>query len=226
MKSSLSIILILLTTAAFSQKKETRDVYDFSSIGLSIHAELYISQGSSYKVEIEASEDELAIIETIVKDGHLKIKTNRNNPRFKDVKIWVTTPDINGLHMSGSGLIMAETPVSSDELELRISGSGKIKIKELTGGECEVSISGSGDVYLGGTARELGLSISGSGSLHAADLQVNECDVRLSGSGSCEVDATVELNVSISGSGKVTYFSNPQIDASISGSGKIKKGQK
>jgi hypothetical protein len=226
LKSSLSIILILFTTLAFSQKKETRDVTGFNSVGLSIHADLYLSQGSSYKVEIEASEEDLAKIETIVKDGHLKIKSNQNNARIKDVKIWVTTPDINGIHMSGSGLIMAETPITSDEMEIRISGSGKIKIDELKGGECEVSISGSGDVYLGGTAREVGLRISGSGSIHAADLRVNECDVRLSGSGGCEVDATEELNVSISGSGRVTYYSNPQFDVSISGSGKVRKGDK
>ena len=76
LKSILSIILISITTLAFSQKKETRDVADFNSVGLSIHAELYITQGSPAKVVIQASESQLEDIETVVKNGHLKIKTD------------------------------------------------------------------------------------------------------------------------------------------------------
>ncbi len=226
LKSILSIILISITTLAFSQKKETRDVADFNSVGLSIHAELYITQGSPAKVVIEASEDELEDIETVVNNGHLNIKCKLRNPKFKNVKVWVTTPDITGLHMSGSGLILAESPINSGDLEIRLSGSGKVKVMELKGEEIKTSISGSGRISLGGVAEELDVSISGSGGLGASALQVEECDVRISGSGSCKVDATGELNASISGSGSVTYYSNPQVDAAVSGSGRVRKGEK
>jgi hypothetical protein len=226
LKPVLSISLILLCTLAFSQTKEERDVAGFSGISLGIAADLYLSQGSPQKVVIKASEEDLAKIETVVKDGHLKIKTDSYRSRIKDVEIWITVPDIESLTLSGSGKIIAETPVNSNELEMRVSGSGTIKVKELKGEELEVAISGSGSIYLGGTAEELGISISGSGRLKAGGLQVDECDARISGSGSCEVDATGELDASISGSGRVTYFSSPQVDASVSGSGKVKKGEK
>ena len=226
LKSVLSIFLILLTTLAFSQKKETRDVPEFSGISLGIAADLYLSQGSPREVVIQASEDDLAKINTEVKNGHLKIKTESFNSRIKDVKIWITVPDVESLNLSGSGKIISETPLSSKELEIRLSGSGSIKVKELNGGEIEAAISGSGTIYLGGTADEMGISISGSGNLNAAGLQVDECDVRISGSGSCEVDATGELDAAISGSGRVTYYSNPQVDAAVSGSGKVRKGEK
>lgn len=226
LKSSLTILLLLAATAAFSQNKETRDVGKFNTIGLAINAELYLSQGSGHEVIIEAPEDQLAKIETEVKNGNLKIKTESWRTKFKNVKIWVTMPDVNGLYMSGSGKLMAETPIKSNDLEIRVSGSGKVKISELSGEELGISISGSGDVYLGGSAEEIGLSISGSGGLHAADLKVSEVDARISGSGSCSVDAIDELDASISGSGRVTYYSNPQVNASVSGSGKVKKGDR
>jgi hypothetical protein len=226
LKSSLTILLVWVSVFAFSQKKETRDVPDFSGVALGIPADLYLSQGSPHEVIIKASEDDLAKIETEVKNGLLKIKTESWRTRFRDVEIWVTTPDVNALHMSGSGKIMSETSIRSEELDLRVSGSGKIKVDELAGDEIEASISGSGNVYLAGTAEEMEISISGSGSCHAADLSVKECDARISGSGSCKIDATEELNAAISGSGRITYFGKPVVDASVSGSGRVKQAER
>jgi hypothetical protein len=226
LKSSLSILLILIATLAFSQKKETRDVADFSGVSMGISGDLFLSQGSPQKVVISAKEDQIDEIETVVKNGVLHIKTESRNSNFKDVKIWVTVPDIDKIHLSGSANITAETPVKSKELELRVSGSGKINIEKLEGGILEMSISGSGDLNLGGTADDMDLSISGSGSVNAAQLQVGLCEIRISGSGSCKVDATEKLDARISGSGRITYYSNPQVDASVSGSGKVRKGEK
>ena len=225
LKSSLTILLVLIATLGFSQKKETRNVSDFSGVGLSISAELFLSQGNSSKVLIQAEEDQLEKIETIVKNGMLHIKTQSRNPKFKNVKIWVTVPEINSVHLSGSGKVLAETDIKSEELDLRVSGSGKIIIDKLEAEEVEVSISGSGNIHLDGTADELGVSISGSGSVIGTGLKVEECSVRISGSGGCKIDAIGELNASISGSGRVTYYSNPQVDAAISGSGKVRKGE-
>ncbi len=225
LKSSLVLILVLLAGNVFSQKEE-RNVSEFSGISLAIPADLYLSQGTPQKVLIEASADDLADIETVVKDGHLKIKTENYRARLSDVKIWITVPDIEALYLSGSGKIFAETPINSDELEFKVSGSGRIEIKELKGGEIEASISGSGNISLAGTGKEMEINISGSGKVLAAGLTVEECDARISGSGSCEIDATGELDAAISGSGRVVYYSNPQVDASVSGSGKVHKGDK
>lgn len=224
LKSTISLVLILFASLAFSQNMEERDVSDFSGISLGIDAELYLTQGSPQKLVIEASEGQLAKIETVVRDGHLKIKTDSYNARFKDVKIWITIPGVEALNLSGSGKIIAETPINSEELEIKMSGSGKVKIKELKVEELDAAISGSGDIYLFGTATEMGVRISGSGSIFASKLKMEECSVKISGSGNCEVDVTGELDVHISGSGRVTYYSNPQVDAVISGSGKVKKG--
>jgi hypothetical protein len=226
LKSTLTVLLAFVAISAFSQKKETRNVSDFNGVGLSISADLYLSQGSTHKVVIEGDQDELEIIETVVKNGMLHIKTSSRNPRLEDVKVWVTSPEINSVHLSGSGKIMGETAIKTDEISFKVSGSGKIKIDKLEAGEVDVSVSGSGHIALGGTAEELGVSISGSGSLNGADFRVDEASARISGSGSCKIDATGELDASISGSGRVTYYSNPQVDASVSGSGKVRKGEK
>lgn len=226
LKTSLSVILILFATLAFSQKKETRDVSKFSGIGMAISGDLYLSQGSPQKVVVSAKDDQIDAIETYVKNGVLKIKTDSWRTNFKDVKIWVTVPDINKISLSGSADIKAETPIKSETMDIGVSGSGKIYIDELKVEELDIAISGSGEVNLAGAAEELDLRISGSGNLNAAGLKVGEASAKISGSGNCKVDAIEELDATISGSGRITYYSKPQVNATVSGSGKVRKGEK
>ncbi len=220
-----SIILVSATLIAFGQDKEARDVSTFTGVSLGISGDLYLTQGSPQKVVIQA-ENNLDEIETEVRNGVLRIKTDNWNSRIKGVKIWITMPEVEALNVSGSGDIIAETPINADELELKVSGSGSINISELNGDEIEAAISGSGDLKLAGSADEMELRISGSGSVFAEELKVNECGIKISGSGSCKIDVTGELDASISGSGRVTYYGNPQIDARISGSGKVRQGDR
>ena len=222
LKILFSTILVSATLIAFGQDKETLDVSTFTGVSLGISGDLYLTQGSPQKVVIQA-ENNLDEIETEVRNGVLRIKTDNWNSRIKGVKIWITMPEVEALIISGSGDIFAETPINADELELSVSGSGSINLPELNGDEIEAAISGSGDLKLAGSADEMELRISGSGSMFAEGLKVNECGIKISGSGSCKIDVTGELDASISGSGKVTYYGNPQIDARISGSGKVRK---
>lgn len=225
LKFFFSIILVSATLIAFGQEKEERDVSSFTGVSLGISGDLYLTQGSPQKVVVQA-ENNLDEIETEVRDGVLRIKTDNWNSKIKGAKIWITMPEVEALNVSGSGDIMAETHINADELELKVSGSGAIDVPELKADEIGAAISGSGDMKLAGSADEMELRISGSGSVYAGGLKVDECGIKISGSGSCKIDVTGELDASISGSGKVTYYSNPQIDARVSGSGKVRKGDR
>jgi len=225
LKFLFSIFLVSATLISFGQGKEERDVSSFTGVSLGISGDLYITQGSPQKVVVQA-ENNMDEIETVVKDGVLRIKTDNWNSKIKGAKIWVTMPEVESLNISGSGDIVAETPINADELELKVSGSGTIDISELKGDEIGAAISGSGDIKLAGSADEMELRISGSGSVYADGLKVSECGIKISGSGSCKIDVTGELDVSISGSGRVTYYGNPQIDARVSGSGRVRQGDR
>jgi hypothetical protein len=199
-------------------------VDNFSSIGMSIQGELYLSQGSPQRLILEGDAEILEKITTEVRDGMLRIKPAIPYSGTKStVKIWITTAEINGLHLSGSGNINAETAIKSDEMELKISGSGKIHVDDLACDEVDAAISGSGDIILGGSADEFNLAVSGSGSCVADRFRVEEASIKISGSGNCKIDAVKDLEAAISGSGSVYYVGNPTIDATVSGSGKIRK---
>ena len=223
----LSVILISGGSKALAQEKETRDVGSFSSINLSLPADLYLTQGNDTKVVIEAEQKILDLIRTEVVGNNLKIKYKNgiwNIRSNKHIKIYVSTPDVEGLFLSGSGNIKAETQIKTKSLDFSISGSGNIVIDDLVASDIEGHISGSGDIDLSGseTAETMEISISGSGDFFAENLKVNSVELRISGSGTCRVFAVSELEASISGSGSVYYKGNPRVNAKASGSGKIR----
>jgi hypothetical protein len=217
-----SIAVILLSLSAFGQQKETRDVPAFTAVSLGISGDLYFTQGSPGEVVVQADESSLDKVITEVKDGVLKVKRAKGTWNLKNVKVWVTAPEIEGFYLAGSGNIIAEGNINSDELQMKVSGSGNIEVKDFQGEEVGIALSGSGNVMMAGSAEELGIAISGSGNVNTGKLSVSECSVKISGSGNCSVNVSGELDAKISGSGSVTYSGRPQVDAVVSGSGKVK----
>jgi carbon monoxide dehydrogenase subunit G len=206
-------------------QKEVRSVSDFTIVDIGIAGEVYLSQGSAFKLELEGDAILLEEIETSVSGETLKIRYpqsffQRNQSK---VKVYITMPVIEGLNISGSARLNAETPVKASAIDFNISGSGRVKIANLQAETVNSRISGSGGIELGGSANihEMKITISGSGSLNVLDLPAEKAFITISGSGSCRVKVTDYLEARISGSGVVYYSGKPQIEAKISGSGKV-----
>jgi len=204
--------------------QETLYVDDFDGFVSTISADVYVSQGDELEVVVEAQQNIIDNINTDwVRNGIWTIKYYHWVKRAKPVKIYITMPDLTKIGLSGSGEILGETKFTDiDELDLNISGSGKIDLEAETE-ETYIRISGSGDVYLTGYSDLLDCTISGSGGIHAFDFMVQRADIGISGSGDARISVEESIDVSISGSGSVFYRGNPVIDSHISGSGLIRR---
>lgn len=88
------------------------------------------------------------------------------------------------------------------DLEVRISGSGKIDL-DMDARDINANISGSGDLFMKGSADNLDFSVTGSGNINAYELTAQKADVRISGSGGMELSVENRLDAHISGSGSV-----------------------
>ncbi|BAX79781.1 head GIN domain-containing protein [Labilibaculum antarcticum] len=220
---------ILSGSMVFAQKTETREVRDFNSISLSIHAKVFVTQDNSTSVKIKGDADDLDEIITEVEDGTLKIKRKKNkswgwNSSFKNIEVYISSSQIKNLSISGSGNIVAKSSIKTDNAKYAISGSGNIFIEDLSAENIECHISGSGDINLEGDGlQELEIHISGSGNVNAGHLKSENVSVRVSGSGDCKVYATKNLNARVAGSGDIYYRGKPEsIDSKSAGSGSIK----
>jgi len=197
------------------------DLEPFTSINLQFSDDVVIKQGPEQFVEVEGQENMIDELRLNVSNNNWNIRYEDCVSRHEKLTIYITIPDIESLHLSGSGDITGDGLLSGDNIDLRISGSGDMKL-DLDYDQVKAKIDGSGDMDLDGECQELDLTISGSGDFHAFGMESQFCDVNISGSGNTEVWVTDELDVTISGSGDVYYIGNPSIDVSISGSGKLK----
>jgi Putative auto-transporter adhesin, head GIN domain len=206
-------------------EKETRDVKDFTKVSFGVAGNLYINIGPEFKVVLEGEKRDLEDIITEVSGGRLVIK--KDNWRFnftEKVTVYITMPELKGLGVSGSGKAEIKDAVKAEELNLSVSGSGKIFTGDLTVSKLDCSISGSGDIVPGGNgnAGRADISISGSGNYEGESFKIGAAEIHISGSGNCSCYVTESLRASVSGSGNVTYGGSPKVDAHVSGSGKVR----
>jgi len=226
----LMMVIILLSGFANSQSvdKETRNVKDFTKVSFGVAGNLYINIGPEFSVVLEGNKRVLENVLTEVSGGKLVIKNENwrmNNWRMDErITVHITMPEIKGLGVSGSGKAEIKDAVRTEDLNLSVSGSGKLFASDVTVSDLECSISGSGDISLGsnGGSSKAGISISGSGNYFGESFKIGTAEIHISGSGNCECNVTESLHASVSGSGNVTYEGNPRLDAHVSGSGKVR----
>jgi hypothetical protein len=220
--------------------EETRTIPSFDKISSSGSFLVYYEYAKEPEVTIVCESNLMIYIETAVFNNELIINTpmHVNLRPFTPIEVHVKGPEVSRIYLSGSGLISTDT-ISSDKLELTVSGSGDIEtyftgkdlVSKISGSgdmdifaQCEnleTGISGSGKVEIDGNADYAYHNISGSGKMQAYNFEVKDAEIRISGSGELYVNVTDNLIAYISGSGNIHYIGNCNVTLNNSGSGKI-----
>jgi hypothetical protein len=205
--------------------KQVRQVGNFNglSLGLPGHVELRI--GNSEGITIEADDNLLPLVETVVEGGTLKIRpTKRNlNLRSESIRVVVQARSIERLALGGAGSIDAD-PLRGRKLDVDLGGSGTIRLKGVESDTMAVSLGGSGDLQAArGAVGKLTVSIGGSGDVDLGRVQTNSASVTIAGSGEATVWPRKELSATIAGSGDVNYYGDPQVSKSTVGSGGVRR---
>jgi Putative auto-transporter adhesin, head GIN domain len=180
---------------------ESREVSGFEEIVLDGSGRVEVAVSGSESLTIEAEDNIMPLLETQVRDGRLVLGNTRSISPTVDVVYTITAATLDGLDISGSGVVVA-TGVDGTDFNVDISGSGNV--------ELEGTLSGL-----------LSVSISGSGEFDGESLSSPEGRVDVSGSGNAVVNVTDSLAVSVSGSGDVSYIGQPTVDSAVSGSGNV-----
>ncbi len=189
---------------------------------------MYITQGGTQRVELKGRQETLDKIRTEVRNGRLIIKNQDSGSWFgwKNIgsfDVYITVRELEKIHVAGSGRIYGENTIKTREMELDVSGAGKMTL-ELDASYVDASISGSGNMKVKGETKDLEVRISGSGAIYAEDLVSENCEARISGSGRCEINVSESIDARISGSGSIYYRGNPdKVNSSTSGSGRVKR---
>ena len=203
--------------------RQNRQVSGFTGLSLGVPGRLELRIGSSEGVTIEADDNVLPLLETLVEDGTLKIRPARRNLNLQTraIRVVVTARSIERLSLGGSGSIHAD-PLRARRLDVDVGGSGSVNLKGVEAESLSVSVGGSGDLQAGrGNVGKLSVSIGGSGDVDLGRVQATGASVSVAGSGEATVWPRNALSVTIAGSGDVRYYGDPQVRKSTAGSGEV-----
>lgn len=210
---------------------ETRVPGAFEAIAIEYPgAEIFIQQGGSQVVEIEADDNLLPQISTEVLSGTLTIKNVQTdwktsvNPS-RPVKITITAKNLTEIVLPTPVGDLEVNDLQANTLKLVLSGGAQIRLNGLQVHMLDSELSGAGDIQVSGTADEINLVLSGLGNFNAADLESKKATIELSGMGDATVRVEEELAATITGAGSINYFGNPHVEQSINGAGSIKPAE-
>lgn len=232
-KIALALLFAIIITGFYSCHKvvgygpvitEKRATTHFTSINFGVPGDLYFTQDSMYKIEIQGQENIIREIQTYIVGDELKIRVNDHTHlrSGEDIRINITAPSVTGLTLSGSGNIRILQPYQTPAAKFVISGSGSLTITKLETAGIDAEVNGSGELFvLEGITKHEDLDISGSGRIDLAGVVAKTARTEIKGSGSMKLHVSDELSNKISGSGTVYYKGNPVVNTIISGSGRV-----
>lgn len=205
-----------------------RNVSTFDQLKIAGPFDVTLSPDRVGSIQIDADQEMLDKIITEVKNGALIIRMKKRsyfstNP-WKTIAIDVPMPNLRAIHLSGSGKVHNTTAFSTDNLEVKLAGSGSITL--LTNAtNVNSQLSGSGTVKMKGTTTQINVKLAGSGHAKLQELKAKNGQAELSGSGSIRLQCSENLTAKIAGSGTIRYYGEPagKLHSKVTGSGSVRK---
>lgn len=202
---------------------ENRNIEGFSGIRVSSGIDVFVRQGSSESVKVEADENLLEVIETELRDDMLHVFSEVNIRRAKSKKVFITIRELEKIKITSAGDVIGEGRFKCDELQISITSAGDLDL-EVEADEIDISLSSSGDAKLVGRTGFLRASLSSAGDLNAFGLEAAKCRITASSAGNARVWVTKELDASASSAGDIYYRGEPEErDISSSSAGGVHK---
>ncbi len=203
---------------------QERRVGNFHAVSLAGAGDLFIVQGETEALTIEAEDNLLQYIKTEVRGGTLEISAVDEPKIFiptAPIRYNLTVRNLSAVDLSGFGNIRSAS-LKSEQLNIGISGAGRVAIDHIEATDLTSTLSGAGGLTLSGRVTNQTAHVSGVGDYDAADLSSQSALVDDSGPGSATIWAREDLDVTISGPGNVSYYGTPRVRQDRRGPGQLR----
>lgn len=248
MKKFFSLLVVAVTTCASvfawdGKKAEIIDkevpVENFKKIVLKASDKIVYKQGDVASMKIRGPR---ALVDAVVVNQNgttlsVTRKSSFNNgtgikglwnsirSESINVVIYVTSPDLVEVQLTGSGDFEGKGKIDTDKLDLVLRGSGDIDFDDIICDAINVSLIGSGDVEIDKVESiTSNIQLQGSGDVKVGQYNVRVTNLNLYGSGDIDVQCEKcdEVNASLQGSGDITISGQYNMKTkSVRGSGDI-----
>ncbi len=219
------IIALLLSTSAWAASEiisEQRGATDFTGVEATGVFQVYITQGDTYSLEVEAPESHLKHIETVVEDQVLYINYTRRARNLRNLSVRITAPEFSYLNAGGASSIQSTEKLEAPALRLKVSGASDMELS-VTTEHLTTSISGASSINLSGAATRHDLQVSGVSRVRAYDLETLVTEATSSGTSNVRIMVTERLEARASGTSSIIVRGNPPVaNYSTSGTASVR----
>jgi len=217
----LAISLAGFTNTIIAQEREERRVNGtFDEISVSSGVDLFVKQGETFEIIVEAPKDDIEDVITELKGNRLDIYMDHGIFDWfgdKQAKVYVTLPQVCGLSSSGGADLKSIGEIKADRLEINCSGGADAEVS-VSAVTLILNCSGGADLTVDGKTDVLKVQSSGGADVFAKELHAKKVFASASGGADLEVYTEEEIEASASGGADVDYF-GPGRDIKISESG-------
>ncbi len=204
---------------------EVRTVKAFDRLQVEQNVNVFITEDPTFEVKVEAGENIVPLIQTVVEDGTLIIR-NKNKCNWaraynKPLNVYIKTPSLAYISMNGTGTIKSLNTLTQDTLDITIENSGNV---DLTVNSLKVvsHMFGYGDLTLHGHTNENACSIGGTAFLNCKDLTTSYTWVQSFTLGTCYVTASDLLICRFDDKGDIYCYGHPTtVQQTNNGSGQL-----
>jgi len=213
----LSISLAVMLSASVTQD---RSVEAFHEVELSGGLTANVHKGKAPGLKLTGETDDLAVIETLVKDGRLIIR-QKGARSTKKVTAEITTATLDGVEASG-GVLVNGDGLAGTKCKLSLSGGVQLDLGGMTCEALDIQASGGAGVKLAGTAKKLSLDVSGGVQLETRAMNVSDARIRASGGVQGGVAVADNIDAELSGGVTLKVKGKPKVTrAETSGAAKL-----
>ncbi len=204
----------------------TGNLSDFNRVEIGGLFDVILVAGSAPSYSLEMDQNLLDFIEIQTRGNTLYIETTKEaayNPTKAELTIYYT--HLNSISVSGACQLQSENVLSTNNMEIFISGAAKIDL-EMDVESLTTVVSGAATIQLKGQADKHTSRLSGASHLRAETLYTKETSIELSGAGAAHIHASSKLRAVMSGVGSIRYYGNPpDLIVDRSGLGSVKSAE-
>lgn len=181
---------------------------DFDVIKVQQGINLFLTQGNSTEINVEADENILDLLITEVKNGELKVYFDKNVYRAKKRNVYLTTTTISKIRTSSGASVKSENTLQVKSLDLDSSSGSSIKIYVNATEVTSESSSGS-DIDIFGSTETFSAKASSGSSIDADELEAIDVYAKVSSGANINVNVTGKLIAKASSGGDIDFEGNP-----------------
>jgi hypothetical protein len=193
----------------------------FEKIDIQQGIRLYLTQGNTTSLKVEADENILDLLITEVENNQLKIYFKKNVYKAKARNVYLTTKNISSIEASSGSSVKTDNTWQSSDFLINTSSGSSVKINVNANAVTSSSSSGS-TIKLFGKTNTFNAKASSGSSINADELLSKNVSAKVSSGANIRVNASGKLTAKASSGGSIGYEGNPtEINKDTSSGGSV-----